>query len=400
MEFTKSALKKVCFAVALALGVLSLLAVILPGATLAQGGTGEVSLPDIEVMPGDTLTIDITVANINASMGLGAYEFTFRWDTAVIEITAIAGGDYPWTSAPTHNAAQFPTGEVSWGGVQTDEYPGLTTDQVVARLHATAVGAPSDSTVLDLEPCPLCGGVSLIDADGEPITATLTDGSVHIVPAAAAPRLTAGIDAGHYAVIRPGVERTFGPYTGTDIAVPGGIASYDATLTYNGTAINVMGVDGVAPFDSPAVNTDNPAGSTTLSQTQTGSAPQAPISFADVRIRLLGAADSPCDLTLSYTGITDGDTGSALSLDGAVVETLLRGDAKPDGTINIADALFVAQYLAGIREVGQGLDYCHPINAASIKHDGDNGDQITVGDRLFIAHYLAGIRDADFAYTG
>ena len=30
--------------------------------------------------------------------------------------------------------------------------------------------------------------------------------------------------------------------------------------------------------------------------------------------------------------------------------TLLRGDARADGVINIADALFIAQYLVGSRD--------------------------------------------------
>ncbi|MFC1937868.1 cohesin domain-containing protein [Chloroflexota bacterium] len=381
-------MKKVCLAVALAVAMPTLVGVMLPAATLAQAGTADVVLPDLDVMPGDILTIDITVANINASMGLAACDFTLQWDPQVIEITNILGGENPWHDPPIYNAAKLPTGWVAFSSVQTSYYPGLQTDQVIARIVATAVGAPSDNTVLDLEPGPFGSGVSLTDADGNTITPTFSDGSVHIVSMGAAHILTVGIDAGHYAVISPGIKHASSPHIDADI-----------TLSYDGMAINVMGVAGVAPSDSPAVKIDNTQGITTISQTRTGTAPQTPTIFADVRIKLLGTVDTPCNLTLSYTSITDSDTGSTLTLDGTLVETLLRGDAKPDGDVDIADVLFVAQHLAGVRGTGQGLDYCHPINAASVKHDGNNGDQITTDDYVFIAQYLAGTHNANFGYT-
>ena len=81
--------------------------------------------------------------------------------------------------------------------------------------------------------------------------------------------------------------------------------------------------------------------------------------------------------------------------EGTIVKTYRLGDAKPDGTLNIADALFIAQYLAGLREIGEGADFVHAINAASIKQDG-LFDKINIADVLFIAQRLVGLRDVCF----
>ena len=79
--------------------------------------------------------------------------------------------------------------------------------------------------------------------------------------------------------------------------------------------------------------------------------------------------------------------------------TFRRGDAKNDGTINVADALFGAQYLAGLRladPVGGDATLVHPLNTASVKDDGIAGDKINIADVLFIAQGLVGLRDTCF----
>jgi hypothetical protein len=63
--------------------------------------------------------------------------------------------------------------------------------------------------------------------------------------------------------------------------------------------------------------------------------------------------------------------------------------------VNIADALFIAQYLAGSRPACTAIvdTAClHSVNAASVRQDG-NADRITIADAQFITQYLAGLRD-------
>ena len=74
---------------------------------------------------------------------------------------------------------------------------------------------------------------------------------------------------------------------------------------------------------------------------------------------------------------------------------LLRGDARADGNITIADALFIAQYLVGMHPACTDVvdNSClHSVNAGSVRHDGAF-DKKTIADALFIAQDLVGLKD-------
>jgi hypothetical protein len=71
----------------------------------------------------------------------------------------------------------------------------------------------------------------------------------------------------------------------------------------------------------------------------------------------------------------------------------LRGDADSDGDVDIFDAMFIAQYLVGLR----GPEEINFYNAASVKHD-DPEDIVDIFDAMFIAQYVVGLRDANFEW--
>ncbi len=73
--------------------------------------------------------------------------------------------------------------------------------------------------------------------------------------------------------------------------------------------------------------------------------------------------------------------------------SLRRGDAQSNGNVNITDAMFVAQYVVGLRGLEEGFNI---INGASVKHDGTEYDRIDITDAMFIAQYKVGIRDEYF----
>jgi len=56
-----------------------------------------------------------------------------------------------------------------------------------------------------------------------------------------------------------------------------------------------------------------------------------------------------------------------------------------------ADVIYIVQYLAGLRDIGEGLGKVHPVNAASVKHDGKY-DVISFSDAWYLLRYLAGRR--------
>ena len=73
-----------------------------------------------------------------------------------------------------------------------------------------------------------------------------------------------------------------------------------------------------------------------------------------------------------------------------------RGDAKPDSVANIFDALFIAQWLVGLRDFGPASTDCHPINAASARRGGAGGGKGTILDAPFVAQSFVGLRHDRF----
>jgi cyclophilin family peptidyl-prolyl cis-trans isomerase len=74
---------------------------------------------------------------------------------------------------------------------------------------------------------------------------------------------------------------------------------------------------------------------------------------------------------------------------------ILRGDARPDGVVDISDVLFIAQYLAGVRAACTATidNTClHLVNAASVRQEGAF-DRTTIADAMFTAQHLVGSRD-------
>ena len=95
--------------------------------------------------------------------------------------------------------------------------------------------------------------------------------------------------------------------------------------------------------------------------------------------------------------VTVAGTAQQVSQDQAATNSFTRGNTQTNSaTVNIFDALFIAQCLAGLREYGTATTECHPSNAASVRHDGAAGDRVNIFDALFIAQYLAGLKDDKF----
>ena len=115
--------------------------------------------------------------------------------------------------------------------------------------------------------------------------------------------------------------------------------------------------------------------------------------MARIVVRLTGDALISYNLTVEFNEIIAYDFPELnVSEENPNALTLLRGDTNNDGVVNIVDAMFIAQYIVGIRE----LDTINAVNAASVNHDGSSGDIINIVDAMFIAQYIVGLRDANF----
>ena len=119
--------------------------------------------------------------------------------------------------------------------------------------------------------------------------------------------------------------------------------------------------------------------------------------MARIALIVNACTDATVTLTDNFTEITNGD-GGLIPEQAPSALTFRRGDAKADGVINIADALFGAQKLAGLKAidpVGGDAALVHPVNLAVVKHD-SQGDKINIADVLFITQKLVDLRDDCF----
>ena len=169
------------------------------------------------------------------------------------------------------------------------------------------------------------------------------------------------------------------------------IESYEATLNYNGNLINALDVHHQSGFLGTET-IDNAGGTTEFSGIYpSGIATAASFDMAFVTLRLTGTVNQPVTVALTLTNIRDSEGNVIDQLTPVPEVQFLRGDAKADGKVNIRDAIYIMQYLAGVRDIGHGLDKVHPVNAASVKHDG-KCDVINLSDAIYIIQYVLGWR--------
>ncbi len=207
---------------------------------------------------------------------------------------------------------------------------------------------------------------------------------------------TVSADSSKYGIVQVGVSATTLANGTTPYALPGaaGLKAYAATASYSAAGIEMKQVlGGTAPFDT--VTSVIGATQTTFNKSQTASVPVPPVTVATLYPILVGNATTVYNLTIDFTSATDtanapiDTTGTGTS----IVKSFLRGDADKGGTVDIVDALFIAQYLAGNRPIAD----LNGANAASPQHDGVSGDKTTIVDALYIAQKQAGLRDSSFA---
>ena len=181
-------------------------------------------------------------------------------------------------------------------------------------------------------------------------------------------------------------------YLNSSINLPGGLGAYKLNLTTTGP-INITGAYPGADFNSSVAY--NMIGNKIFIAGYTSDKVGPQLNNIDiVRLRLTLYGSTGIECYIKPVNLTIVDAGSGVKYDVVVNGTsmsFMRGDANNDGRVNIVDAMFIAQYLAGNRPASQ----LNLLNAASVKHD-QNSDKINIADAMFIAQYLVGLRDSNF----
>ena len=196
--------------------------------------------------------------------------------------------------------------------------------------------------------------------------------------------------------VKIGIAQITASVTGTASNIL--LDAFQSNLTYpDPLGANCMDILDVREMDftiSLENITNGITGSATFSGfSQLGVAPPANLGHA--LTRLTGSALIPCSLTSETTGLTDLDLNSISVVPPTLSMEFLKGDTRADGNVSIADALFIAQHMAGVRpECSTTVDTTclHTVNSASVNQDGLS-DKTTITDALFIAQYLVGQRD-------
>ena len=178
------------------------------------------------------------------------------------------------------------------------------------------------------------------------------------------------------------------------------IESFTASLAFGVANVEIVDVIGVAGFGATTYDSTSTPGTLTINATP-GGAPvtvsSTPKVIAKIAVRLIGSALSSTNLTTTNLTVTEAGTSAQINQDQPAAITFTRGNTRANNeTVDIFDALFIAQCLAGTRDYGSATTECNPTNAASVRHDGASGDRVSIFDALFIAQYKAGLKDDKF----
>ncbi len=193
------------------------------------------------------------------------------------------------------------------------------------------------------------------------------------------------------------VSRFIDIATGQTTTIADGIGAFDATVTYDPAGVSVKAASGLGAFAPMTATLDAAGGTrTNVNGYQTGATPQAPVELFRLYPWLTGRKDIPYNITFHFNTLTRVSGGEVPPV-ADVVKTFLRGDANNDSKVTITDALFIAQYLAGMRGLGDSSMQVNPVNAATPMNDSaTTGSTITIQDALVVAQMLAGLRDASY----
>jgi hypothetical protein len=146
------------------------IALALSAATIAAAADVFVGVPPGNPQPGSQFTIDVTV-DAGADV-LGAYDFVFRYDPAVIHVVSIAGGTTAeFSAAPFTNVATFTSGATRFVATHgsTTSPTGVVT---VARLTLATQLISLGSSDLILSPA------ALFDGSASPLDVNVFNSSV------------------------------------------------------------------------------------------------------------------------------------------------------------------------------------------------------------------------------
>lgn len=337
-----------------------------------------------EGIPGSQVLVAVIAENAAAMAGL---QFRLVYDGAVAQAVSVESGNLPTGTLFLGNP-NASAGQVAIAVASASSLGEANETVTLATITFDLLGAPGSMTDLVLDQ------VLVADTDAQPLPFTTANGMITITDTVVyQPSFTLHQDPADGATgVKIGIARRDGANNGEEQNVL--VETFQVRISYDGSCLNILEVRGL-DFAVSDVSIDNSAGVTTFNgSSATGLA--APAALGHLLTRLVGGGRQPCSMSLEVLDLRDGD-GNPIEVDPASLSLeMLRGDARADGVVNVADALIIAQYLVGSRDactaVIEDTTCLHPVNAGSVAQDGlfDLG---TIADSRLIVEYLLGLLD-------
>lgn len=327
--------------------------------------------------------IPLSIRGIPVTTGntVGSFTFSLTWNPDVFRVDNITGAILPGFDILT-GIPDNVTGSVSVNGSASGT--NLAADTVIAHLDITAMGIAENSTVLSTSVISLADNTST-----EILPRTTLNMPVTVTDKMAETSLSLGLDSSGVVVVQVRVDRIKNLSDNNTVALNGGMRGYSARIILPGAGMEVLGVQGVAPYDSVAYNPVT--GSFSVANT---SSPVQPANtlVAEIVVKLTGNNADYHQLSILFNSIFAAADGTGAPGDGMKTMTFRRGDANGDGMVDIGDALIIAQYIVKQKP----LAAIKALNSAGISHEISGGDRIGIGDALFIAQYIVGQKNSWF----
>jgi len=145
------------------------------------------------------------------------------------------------------------------------------------------------------------------------------------------------------------------PGSDTQVDIPGGVASFSATASSSApttgalgafAGMELVGIVESAPYLNPTIDT-----TTGVFGVASVASPEQPnnSTVAKLKIKLTGDKNTAYTFNVSFSQIIAASGGANIPEDSAKTMTFKRGDAQANGTVNIFDAMFIAQMIVGNR---------------------------------------------------
>lgn len=374
-----------------------------PGApNLLPPPAAVVQIGDTRANTGETATLPLRIHNAS---NLGSIDLELRYDHAVVRVTNATPGDF---EVMIPNLEQNGTGFVKLVAFQA-ESPGLNGTVVLAYLELTAVGAPGETSTVNLTV------VKLTDVEPEcrDIPHETRNGTFYINRPPVA-------DAGPDHVVSRNDTVSFnasGSFDPDGVIITyvwdfgDGVNATGCTVTHTYTTAGTFIVTLTVTDDTGAADNDTCTVTVNSPPVADAGADRVVLPNELVEFNGSGSYDPDGEIVAYLWDFGDGsnatgssvahryalggtylvtltvtDNHSATGADTCTITVCLNGDVNRNGVVEISDAMYLARHISGISGFEAITESICDVNG---------NDEVEISDAMYLAKHIAGITGFD-----